>query len=80
VRPEAWLDRLIEAELADRQVRSLRYQIMIELAMKAQYVAADALRRVSDRGFAGLLEQDPRARSRKVHWPMPSIRESARRP
>ena len=26
VQPEAWLDRLIEAELADRQVRSLRYQ------------------------------------------------------
>lgn len=27
VRPEAWLDRLIEAEQADRQVRSLRYQL-----------------------------------------------------
>src|SRR3978361_1847982 len=27
VQPEAWLDRLIEAELADRQVRSLRYQL-----------------------------------------------------
>lgn len=26
-RPEAWLDRLIEAEQADRQARSLRYQI-----------------------------------------------------
>ena len=26
VQPEAWLDRMIEAELADRQVRSLRYQ------------------------------------------------------
>jgi DNA replication protein DnaC len=26
VQPEAWLDRLIQAELADRQVRSLRYQ------------------------------------------------------
>ncbi|NQD92366.1 ATP-binding protein [Pseudomonas sp. CrR25] len=26
-RPEAWLDRLIEAEQADRQVRSLRYQL-----------------------------------------------------
>jgi DNA replication protein DnaC len=25
--PEAWLDRLIEAEQADRQVRSLRYQL-----------------------------------------------------
>ena len=25
--PEAWLDRLIEAGLADRQVRSLRYQL-----------------------------------------------------
>jgi hypothetical protein len=25
MQPEAWLDRLIEAELADRQVRSLRY-------------------------------------------------------
>ena len=25
--PEAWIDRLIEAELADRQVRSLRYQL-----------------------------------------------------
>ena len=24
VQPEAWMDRLIEAELADRQVRSLR--------------------------------------------------------
>lgn len=27
VQPEAWLDRLIDAELADRQVRSLRYQL-----------------------------------------------------
>ena len=27
VQPEAWLDRLIDAELADRQVRSLRYQM-----------------------------------------------------
>lgn len=27
IRPEAWLDRLIEAEQADRQVRSLRYQL-----------------------------------------------------
>ena len=27
VQPEAWLDRLIEAELADRQIRSLRYQL-----------------------------------------------------
>src|ERR1700709_930390 len=27
VQPEAWLDRLIEAELVDRQVRSLRYQL-----------------------------------------------------
>ena len=27
VQPEAWMDRLIEAELADRQVRSLRYQL-----------------------------------------------------
>src|SRR3984893_4024793 len=27
VQPEAWLDRLIEAELADRQARSLRYQL-----------------------------------------------------
>ena len=27
VQPEVWLDRLIEAELADRQVRSLRYQL-----------------------------------------------------
>ena len=27
MRPEAWLDRLIEAEQADRQVRSLRYQL-----------------------------------------------------
>src|ERR1700742_1038194 len=27
VQPEAWLDRLIEAELADRQVRSLPYQL-----------------------------------------------------
>lgn len=26
-RLEAWLDRLIEAEQADRQVRSLRYQL-----------------------------------------------------
>jgi DNA replication protein DnaC len=26
-RPEVWLDRLIEAEQADRQARSLRYQI-----------------------------------------------------
>ena len=26
VQPEAWLDRLIQAELADRQIRSLRYQ------------------------------------------------------
>lgn len=26
-RPEVWLDRLIEAEQADRQVRSLRYQL-----------------------------------------------------
>lgn len=25
VQPEAWLDRLIDAEFADRQVRSLRY-------------------------------------------------------
>ncbi len=28
-RPEAWLDRLIEAEQADRQVRSLRYQLKV---------------------------------------------------
>ncbi len=27
MQPEAWLDRLIEAELADRQVPSLRYQL-----------------------------------------------------
>lgn len=27
VQPEAWLDRLIEAEQADRQVRTLRYQL-----------------------------------------------------
>ena len=27
MQPEAWLDRLIEAELADRQVRSVRYQL-----------------------------------------------------
>jgi len=27
MQPEAWLDRLIEAELADRQVRSLRSQL-----------------------------------------------------
>ena len=27
VQPEAWLGRLIEAEIADRQVRSLRYQL-----------------------------------------------------
>ncbi|MDX6655020.1 MAG: hypothetical protein QOH18_2225, partial [Solirubrobacterales bacterium] len=27
VQPEAWLDRLIDAELADPQVRSLRYQL-----------------------------------------------------
>lgn len=27
IQPEAWLDRLIEAELVDRQVRSLRYQL-----------------------------------------------------
>ncbi|MBK7463428.1 MAG: ATP-binding protein [Betaproteobacteria bacterium] len=27
VQPEAWLDRLIDAEQADRQVRSLRYQM-----------------------------------------------------
>jgi DNA replication protein DnaC len=27
MQPEAWLDRLIEAEIADRQVRSLRYQL-----------------------------------------------------
>ncbi len=26
-RPEVWVDRLIEAERADRQVRSLRYQL-----------------------------------------------------
>ena len=26
-RPEVWLDRLVEAEQADRQVRSLRYQL-----------------------------------------------------
>ncbi|MDP3415466.1 MAG: ATP-binding protein [Falsiroseomonas sp.] len=29
VQPEAWLDRMIEAELADRQVRSLRYQLKV---------------------------------------------------
>ena len=29
MQPEAWLDRLIEAELADRQVRSLRYQLKV---------------------------------------------------
>lgn len=27
VQPEVWLDRLIEAEQIDRQVRSLRYQL-----------------------------------------------------
>ncbi len=27
IQPEAWLDRLIDAEQADRQVRSLRYQL-----------------------------------------------------
>lgn len=30
--PEAWLDRLIEAEIADRQVRSLRYQLNTTVA------------------------------------------------
>lgn len=29
MQPEAWLDRLIEAELADRQARSLRYQLKV---------------------------------------------------
>ena len=29
IQPEAWLDRMIEAELADRQVRSLRYQLKV---------------------------------------------------
>ena len=29
VQPEAWLDRLIDAEFADRQVRSLRYQLKV---------------------------------------------------
>ena len=29
VQSEAWLDRLIEAELADRQVRSLRYELKV---------------------------------------------------
>ena len=29
MQPEAWLDRLIAAELADRQVRSLRYQLKV---------------------------------------------------
>ena len=29
MQPEAWLDRLIEAEQADRQLRSLRYQLKI---------------------------------------------------
>ena len=29
VQPEAWLDRLIEAEQADRQARSLRYQLHV---------------------------------------------------
>ena len=29
IQPEAWLDRLIEAELAARQLRSLRYQLKI---------------------------------------------------
>ena len=27
IQPEAWLDRLIDAEMADRQARSLRYQL-----------------------------------------------------
>lgn len=27
MQPEAWLDRLIDAEQTDRQVRSLRYQM-----------------------------------------------------
>ena len=27
IQPEAWMDRLIEAEFADRKVRSLRYQL-----------------------------------------------------
>jgi hypothetical protein len=31
---------------------------LIELAMKAQFVAADAVRRVTSRDFAGLFEQD----------------------
>jgi len=29
VQPKAWLDRMIEAELADRQLRSLRYQLKL---------------------------------------------------
>lgn len=29
VRPDVWLDRLIEAEQADRQARSLRYQLKV---------------------------------------------------
>jgi DNA replication protein DnaC len=29
VMPEVWLDRLIEAEQADRQARSLRYQLKV---------------------------------------------------
>jgi hypothetical protein len=33
---------------------------LVELAMKAQFVAADAVRRVTDRDFVSLIEQDPR--------------------
>ena len=29
IQPEAWLDRLVEAELADRQIRSLPYQLKV---------------------------------------------------
>ncbi|WP_205418298.1 hypothetical protein, partial [Pseudomonas coronafaciens] len=44
-----------------------RIELMV-LAMRAQFVAAEALRRVSDRDFASMLEADPRNCPRPILW------------
>jgi len=44
-----------------------RIELMV-LAMRAQFVAAEALRRVSDRDLASMLEADPRNCPRPVLW------------
>jgi len=44
-----------------------RTELMV-LAMRAQFAAAEALRRVSDRDLASMLEADPNTSRRPALW------------